>query len=150
MNSIRYPKGKFVNYGTERLVSIPESVLDSLLAAEAASSAHYNLCETVPIADQSAPSHPGDPLGRTVAWLWSINERDRCTHLVADYFAEMRMYNPCRQAEGNRLIWNDLKYGIGSAASIALDSEQIDELLSYLDDQVPRFYGEAPKRLNTP
>lgn len=133
----------------ERHFSIPESLLDSLLTSEAVASAHLELCIAAPITKYNAPHHPGDPIGKAIAWLWSIGDHNRCAQLAADYLVEMRRFNP-NSKEGERLTLDDLVYGLACAASIQLDCDETTELSNFLKDSIPRFYGQAPKRLNVP
>ena len=131
----------------EESVAVPVTVLEALLAAEATSSAHHQLCHPY---CKSLGSHPGDPLGRVLSWLWSAGREVDCIVLVSDYLAEMREHNPHHPEEGDRLTLEELLRGIRLSLDQSLRDSQPDELITFLEDQVPRHYGAAPKRLNAP
>lgn len=128
-------------------VEVPLRILNRLLLAEAVASAHWELCGQW---SHAGFSHPGDPFGEVLAWLWASGRRDRAALFATDYLSEMRLHNPHSPAEGSRLTLEDFLVGVGQATSGALDHEQIVELRRFLDSEVPKYYGEAPKRLNTP
>lgn len=127
-------------------VVIPKRVLRTLLVAQAASAAHYNLCGSA--GNSVMVSHPGDPFGRTLGWLWTAGLHDECVQLVVDYLAEMRQHNPNAPQPGDRLTWESLQFGLRQALDPQVSPEETEALLEYLREQVPRLYGAAPKRLN--
>lgn len=133
----------------ESTVEVPSSLLDKLLVAEAVVSAHFQLCSPLSDPSNELQKHPGDPFGEVIAWLWSSGQHHRCVQTITDYLAEMRIHNPHRPEEGRRLIWDDLKTGLRNATSHRLDSNQINEMIAYVSDRVPRYFGESPTRLNT-
>jgi hypothetical protein len=130
-----------------RSFEVSDRILERLLTAEVCVSAHWNLCSPHSVGDKS---HPGDPFGEVLAWLWTTGRRDRAALFVADYLAEMRVHNPHAPEEGSRLTLDALLMGVGFAVSASMDQPEIKTLQDFLADQVPRYYGEAPKRLNTP
>lgn len=129
-------------------VSVPVTVLSTLLVAEATASAHHKLCSGAE--NDILTKHPGDSLGKVLSWLWSAGRQDDCGRLVADYLAEMRQHNPHAPDEGRRLTWADLEQGIAYALDPRLSERDVEALLTCLRENVPRYYGEAPKRLNAP
>ena len=129
-------------------VPVPMRILRTLLVAQASSSGHYKLCENS--ASTALMGHPGDPLGRVLSWLWSAGRQDDCVRLVTDYLAEMREHNPHRPDMGERLTWDELKTGLRHAADPKLTEEQSARLVEFLEVRVPRQFGSALKRLNSP
>lgn len=126
-------------------VSLPLTILRTLLEAQATASAHHNLCG---IAESRAlAAHPGDDFGRVLGWLWLAGRRMDCVVFVSDFFSEMREHSP---ALGQRLTWDELKRGLVQAIDPRLSRAEVDGLLNFLDDQLPKYYGRAPKRLNEP
>lgn len=128
-------------------VSVPVTVLETLVVAEATSSAHHNLCNPH---SKATSNHPGDPLGKVLSWLWSVGREMDCVELVTAYLAEMREHNPHHPQVGDRLTLEELLLGIRQSLDWRLGDGQSDELIGFLRDRVPRFYGAAPKRLNVP
>lgn len=128
-------------------VSVPVTVLQTLVAAAATSSAHYQLCNPN---CATRGNHPGDPLGKVLSWLWMAGREADCVELVSDYLAEMREHNPHRPEVGDRLTLGGLLLGIRQALDWRLEDGQSDDLITFLEGRVPKFYGVTPKRLNAP
>lgn len=134
-------------HSQKRTVTVPITVLSKLLTAQADSSAHYNLCTSTP---ETMSSHPGDPFGETIAWLWLSGQRDLCAMTVTNYLAEMRIHNPNSPEEGSRLTWEALRTGLTMASGHCLEPHQMSEMLDYLDHSVPGLFGQPLERLNMP
>lgn len=98
----------------------------------------------------SQPSiHPGDPFGRTIAWLWERGDKRRVLLLVETYLGEHRSQSPYRNGDGNTLTLPDLVTGINWAIA---DMEQAERnhLRSFLMENIPLQYGEHPNSLARP
>jgi DNA-binding Xre family transcriptional regulator len=139
---------------TSDIDGVPNPVLDILLGHFAMATAHYKLCGYGRAAGgtDSMMGHPGDPFGTVVAWLWRSGRGGRAAQLVADYMAEMRVYNPHRPAEGDMLTWTELRNGIRMAINTPyqLTTDEVDELCASLDVNVPIRYGKPLAELEQP
>lgn len=130
-------------YASSPTVEVPSAVLDSLLASAAVHAAHYKLCPPHPHSS-ALVFHPGDPFGKVVAWLWASGQPDRAAILVADYLAQMRVHNPNHPDDGHRLTWARLRAGLPLAIHPEqLDHDQVEEMLAFLDEKVPSYYGSG-------
>jgi hypothetical protein len=82
--------------------------------------------------------HPGDPMGKAIAWLWHSGQRARLDELVSLFITTLR------DGTNPRVRLTDLLAGIPMALPMNFPTEEIPALLDFLREAVPRGYREHP------
>lgn len=132
--------------GSSHDVAIPADALRTLLDALPIAAAHLDLCK---YSGESTQWRPDDSFGRVLAWLWRSANADRAVMLVCDYLAQVRGLSPNTPAPGSRLTWEKFQMGLPlSIQDHQLDPEGVADLMAYLRQHVPSFYGESETQLN--
>lgn len=116
----------------------PSELIATLLANVATAQAEYALNYTRPSDHRFV--HPGDTLGKIVAWLWTSGQKARLGLLMADYMAELRNHNPRRDL-GNLITLDMILRGMPMALPTSFPDAEQSALIDHLRDVVPQFYG---------
>lgn len=127
-------------------VVVPQSVLDSLLAAAVAGAAGFVLSTLKHNGTTGQPRlvHPGDGFGRIMAWLWS-QDRDRAMLLLADYLGELRQHQYLAAQITPPITLTEVLEGLPLAWPSTPSAEKdCAELADYARVQVPRYHATTP------
>lgn len=82
--------------------------------------------------------HPGDPMGKAIAWLWRSGQQARLDELVTTFILTLR------NATTPRVRFADLLSGIPMAMPTDFPDTETRALLDFLQEAVPRGFGEHP------
>lgn len=86
--------------------------------------------------------HPGDPVGKVIAWLWLSAQRPQLVSFVTTIIAQLRHWG--RDTPEPRLRLADLLDGIPMALPNGFPREEVEPLLDYLRDAVPLSFSDDP------
>lgn len=134
----RNPEAVLQSVDTYRAERVPAPVLRSMLA-EAAVGAAELLRRGEPVRGRAL--HPGDPVGRIVAWTW-LADPGRCMVFLADLIAELRDHQPKPITPKLRL--SDLLAGLAFALPGDFPEYEKQALLARAALEVPKMYGADP------
>lgn len=70
---------------------------------------------TAPDREMVSGRHPGDRLGRILAWLWDVGRTSEALQLVVDLLAELRYHHQAAPEPGGRITLQQLLWGIDQA-----------------------------------
>ena len=82
--------------------------------------------------------HPGDPMGKVIAWLWQSGQRARLEELASLFIMALR------EGTNPRVRFADMLDGIPLALPDQFPEDEIPRLLDYLREAVPRGFREHP------
>lgn len=116
---------------------VPARVLRTLLVSTAVGQAELIRREVD--GRSSRVVHPGDPVGRLLAWLWTSGQEDVAMRWLADLVAELRVHqpNPVRPA----ITFDELLAGLAFAFPDDLEDRDRDALIDRARNDVPQYYG---------
>lgn len=95
-------------------------------------------------------AHPGDQFGETLWWLWNEGHLELTVSLVGTYLLEMRTRNPHHPEAGDRPTWNKVRKRLHcSLPDVAKENEEeVEKMLTHIEDKLPYFCGMSIKKLN--
>lgn len=83
--------------------------------------------------------HPGDPVGKVIAYLWQFGQRAHLSMFVSDILAQLRVWDS--DAPTPRLRFTDLLDGIPMALPNRFPDGDVGPLIDFLRQEVPRYFG---------
>jgi PHD/YefM family antitoxin component YafN of YafNO toxin-antitoxin module len=117
---------------------LPPELIETLLTSVATAQAEYALRVAHPVGETLV--HPGDSLGKVVAWLWTSGQKSRLGLFMGDYMAALRNHNP-RRDTSNLITFETVLKGLPLALPYSFPDAEQPALLDYLREVVPGFYG---------
>lgn len=137
--------------GETTLDQIGEQYIFAVIAkTEAQSALGFLNPETDPNSDGF---HPGDPFGRVVGILWREGRGAALANLVSNYMAEIRDFAPNRPVDGKRVTFGTFLRGLPLAinrSALGLSASDVEELIEFLDTEVPQLYSHEPDSIDKP
>ena len=88
--------------------------------------------------------HPGDRFGDYLTWLWREDQRGELCLVLTDLIADLRDHNT--ESKSSYTLEN-LLAGVRLAAYHLTDDE-VDALVELAREEVPKYYGGDPNRLD--
>ncbi len=88
------------------------------------------------------PIHPGDPVGKVVAWLWTSGQHWQMTDFVGSLMAQLRHHHPDAPEPALRLA--DVLLGLPMALPHEFPDSEVEPLLATLREGVPRLFAKDP------